>query len=84
MTQHSPHPAANQPLTMCDRLKRMGYAKDQQIRMYGEEFELISDPITISERLIVVDAIERDSREPRRVRIPLTIVNMLLQETRAA
>lgn len=84
MTRQSTHFPMSQPLTMCDRLKRMGYAKDQQIRMYGEEFELVSDPITISEELVVIDAIERESRSLRRVRIPLSIVNMLRRERRAA
>jgi hypothetical protein len=69
---------------LCERLKRLGYEKDKQIRMYGEEFELISDPITIGEHLFVVDAIERKSRSFRRVRIPLTIINMIRQELRVA
>jgi hypothetical protein len=73
-----------QQIAVCERLKRMGYTKDRQIRMYGEEFELISDPITISDRLFVVDAIERKSRSLRRVCIPLPIINMLRRETRAA
>src|SRR5919109_1900806 len=64
-------------VVLCERLKRMGYSKDKQMRIYGEEFELVSDPIAISEHLFVVDAIERKSRSPRRVRIPLNIVNML-------
>jgi hypothetical protein len=84
MTQPSTRAPLHQQLTMCERLKRMGYAKDQQIRIYGEEFELVSDPITISEQLVVIDAIERESRSVRRIRIPLTIVNMLRQELRAA
>lgn len=74
----------DQQIVVCERLKRMGYTKDRQIRMYGEEFELISDPITISDKLFVVDAIERKSRSLRRVCIPLSIINMLRHETRAA
>jgi hypothetical protein len=74
----------DQQIAVCERLKRMGYTKDHQIRMYGEDFELISDPITISDKLFVVDAIERKSRSLRRVCIPLPIINMLRHETRAA
>jgi len=28
----------------CDRLTSIGYAKDRHIRLYGEEFRLISNP----------------------------------------
>ena len=45
------------------------------MRLYGQEFELLSDPIVMADGLIFVDAIEKKSRQPRRVRIPLTIVN---------
>ena len=73
-----------QQSALCERLKRLGYEKDKQIRMYGEEFELISDPITIGEHLYVVDAIERKSKSLRRVRIPLPIIHMIRQDLRAA
>lgn len=73
-----------QQIALCERLKRLGYEKNKQIRMYGEEFDLISDPITISDHLYVVDAIERKSKSLRRVRIPLPIVNMVRQDLRAA
>lgn len=71
-------------IALCERLKRLGYEKDKQIRMYGEEFELISDPITISEHLYVVDAIERKSKNVRRVRIPLPVISMVKRDLRAA
>lgn len=70
----------DQQNALCERLKRIGYERDKQIRMYGEEFELISDPISLGDHLFVVDAIERRSRQIRRVRIPLNIVNTLRQE----
>lgn len=44
--------------------------------MYGEEFELLSDPFIVGNDLVFVDAIERKSRIPRRIRIPLPIVKM--------
>lgn len=52
--------------------------------MYGEQFEVISDPILLSEHLIVVDAIERKSGSVRRVSIPLPILNMVRQKLQAA
>ena len=54
------------------------------MKLYGEEFELISDPFVVGDDLIFVDAIEKKSRQQRRVRIPLPIVKMANQERRAA
>lgn len=69
-------------VTLCDRLKRLGYARNIQMKLYGEIFELTSDPIVVSERLVFVDGIEKKSRERRRIRIPLLVLRMA-QETAA-
>jgi len=88
----------NQPLTVehigalmtshssgvCERLKRLGFAQQNRMKLYGEEFELLSDPFIVGNDLVFVDAIERKSRQQRRVRIPLPIVKMANQERRAA
>jgi len=29
---------------ICDRVKRLGYEPSKRIRLYGEEFEVVSDP----------------------------------------
>ena len=29
---------------MCASVKRLGYGSNQSIRLYGEEFEVVSDP----------------------------------------
>jgi len=69
---------------VCDFLKRLGFAQENRMKLYGEEFELISDPFIVGDDLIFVDAIEKKSRQQRRVRIPLPIVKMANQERRAA
>jgi hypothetical protein len=72
-------------VTLCDRLKRLGYAPHIQVKLYGAIFELISDPIVFSENLVFVDGIEKKSGERRRIRIPLLILRMaqesVVQET---
>jgi hypothetical protein len=73
-----------QEVTICERLKRLGFAQTKQVRMYGEQFELVSDPITIGDHLVVVDALERKSGSLRRVRIPLSILHRIREELRAA
>jgi hypothetical protein len=46
------------------------------MKLYGEEFEILSDPFVIGTDTVFVDAIERKSRVTRRIRIPLPIVKM--------
>lgn len=70
--------------TLCARLRQLGYAQDKQVKLYGEMFELVSDPISVGDNLIFIDARERKSGQRRRVRIPLTVVHMARQQSRAA
>ena len=61
---------------LCEKLKRLGYGQNSQIRLYGDKFDVTSDPVVIAEHLVVVDAIEQRTGRPRRIRIPLNILNM--------
>jgi hypothetical protein len=67
-------------LKLCERIKRLGYAQDHQVALYGEVFDLLSDPFSIGDGIIFVDARERRSGRERRVRVPLNIVQMAKQE----
>jgi hypothetical protein len=58
------------------RLKKLGFTKGSQMKLYGEVFELVSEPIVMADNLVLVDATEKTSGRSRRVRIPLPIVNM--------
>jgi hypothetical protein len=58
------------------RLKRLGFTKGNQMKLYGEVFELVSEPILMADNVVLVDATEKKSGMSRRVRIPLPIVNM--------
>ncbi len=46
------------------------------MKLYGEKFEVASDPIILGDDLVLVDAIEMKSGKVRRVRIPLPILRM--------
>ena len=61
---------------LCEKLKRLGYGQNSQIKLYGDKFDVTSDPVVIAERLVVVDAIEQKTGRPRRIRIPLNILNL--------
>ena len=42
-------------------LQRLGFTTGNQIRLYGEVFELISEPIIMADNLVLVDATEKRS-----------------------
>lgn len=65
-----------QQLNLCTRLKQVGFTHGNQVKLYGLEFELLGEPIAVGDTLVFVDAIEKKSRQSRRIRIPLSIVNM--------
>jgi hypothetical protein len=65
---------------LCERLKRLGFTREQQVKLYGSQFELVGDPIAMSDTVVFFDAVEQKSGELRRVRIPLTIVKMAAQQ----
>jgi hypothetical protein len=69
---------------LCERLKRLGFAQENKMRLYGEEFQLLSDPIITGDDLVFVEVIEKKSRQQRRVRIPLPILNIANDERTAA
>ena len=70
--------------TLCETIKRLGYAQNNQVRLYGDVFDLVSDPVSVGGNFVYVDAVEQKSNQLRRVRIPLTIVQMARTKRRAA
>jgi len=71
-------------LQLLHRLTRLGFARGNQMILYGYKFELVSNPIIVHDSLVVVDAIEAKSQRLRRVRLPLPILRMANAERRAA
>jgi len=65
-----------------ERLTVLGYAHPNRIRMYGEEFDLTSNPFP-DENGFAVDAISRKSGVARRLRIPLSILQMITKDLAA-
>jgi hypothetical protein len=70
--------------TLCEKIRRLGYAQNSQVKLYGEVFDLVSDPVSVGDNLVFVDALERPSGRVRRVCIPLNIVQMAKQSRRVA
>jgi hypothetical protein len=57
-------------------LKKLGYASQHRVKLYGQDFQLLNDPVAMTEKLVVVDAVETKSGRTLRLRIPLNVVNM--------
>jgi hypothetical protein len=60
---------------ICEKLKRLGYARASHIKLYGEQFQLVSDPFP-HETGIAVQAAKSDGKPPRTVKLPLPILKM--------
>lgn len=74
----------DQQISLCARLKGLGFAKGNQVKLYGDVFEVVEDPVVVTSSLVLFDATEKKSGEFRRVRIPLPIVNMANHQQNAA
>ena len=64
-------PASSQ---ICLRLKQMGYSRAKSVKLYGEEFEVLSDPYREDEH-IVIEVKSRRTALHRIVRLPRFVVD---------
>ena len=69
----APSQDAAELLHICDRLRAMGYAESRRIRIYGEEFEVVSNPFPEGNG-IAVRGISRRETEVRIVKLPLPVL----------
>ncbi|HKF04148.1 MAG TPA: hypothetical protein VKB49_17635 [Candidatus Sulfotelmatobacter sp.] len=68
---------------ICEGVKRLGYGASQSIRLYGEEFEVISDPFPEAGG-IAVSARTKKSEEIRVVQLPATVLQSVKGRSIAA
>ncbi len=57
----------------CARIKDLGFASSRHIKMYGESFEIVSDPFSDGDG-VAVRAISGSDPEIRTLRLPTTIL----------
>jgi hypothetical protein len=65
---------------ICEKLKHLGFARSNHVKLYGEQFELISDPFP-QENGIAVEAVRSDGKSPRIIRLPLPVLRMAMAKT---
>jgi len=58
---------------ICDNVKGLGFRAGQRIRLYGEQFEVVSDPFLESDG-IAVHVKRAESAQPRVLQLPATIL----------
>lgn len=58
---------------VCARVKSLGYEASKRIRLYGEEFEVVSDPFPAGDG-IAVNVKGKDGAGTRVVQLPATVL----------
>ena len=64
---------------ICERLQKLGYARERRVRLYGEELHLTANPIADGTGFSIEGLTTRTGHK-KRLRIPLTIVEVLERE----
>jgi len=67
------HSSGRQPAGNCARIRDLGYTSAKHIKMYGERFELVSDPIEDGD-YTVVQVISGSDPTIRTLRLPISIL----------
>ena len=66
-----------------ERLKALGYANRKRIRIYGEDFDLTSNPIADGNGF-AIEAVSRKSGNAKVLRIPLPVLQMVSKDVAAS
>jgi hypothetical protein len=80
MTRNPESPSASE---MCAHIKHLGYAASGRIRLYGEEFEVISDPFPENDG-IAVHVKTKSNSTIRVLQLPATVVQSVRGRTTKA
>jgi hypothetical protein len=71
------HPEQSSSIAeICESVKRLGYGANQNIRLYGEEFEVISDPFPDAGG-IAVNVRTKQSQGIRALQLPATVLQSI-------
>jgi len=75
-------PTSQHPMELnevCDRLQKMGYAEFKRIRIYGQEFEVVSNPFPQGDG-IAIRAFSKRETQTRTLCLPLPVVQMVTRQ----
>lgn len=68
---------------VCAQIKKSGYAASEKVRIYGEEFEILSDPFP-NEIGIAIRVRSRRTSQVRHLQLPATLIHRVSQSPRRA
>jgi len=68
---------------VCAQIKKSGYSQAQKIRIYGEEFETLSDPFP-NEIGIAIQVRSRRTLQVRALQLPATLIHRVSERLRRA
>jgi hypothetical protein len=66
---------------VCIQLQKMGYAESKRIRIYGQDFEALSNPFP-NEDGIAIRAVSKRETQERTLQLPLPVVQMVTRQKR--
>ena len=66
---------------VCARIRQFGYAASQRIRIYGEDFDVLSDPFP-SEGGIAIQVRSKRTAQARVLQLPATVIHGVSETTR--
>jgi hypothetical protein len=60
----------------CRKLSRLGYARSNRVRLYGQELQIVSDPFVHDEGGIAIEVVVDSNPAKRTMRLPLSVVQV--------
>jgi hypothetical protein len=61
------------PVEDCARIKELGYDISHHVQMYGERFEIVSDPVSEGSG-VSIQAVSLENPKRRTLRLPVSII----------
>jgi hypothetical protein len=68
---------------ICAHVKHLGYSASKSVRLYGEQFEVVSDPFPEADGIAVHVTTKKDSKI-RVLQIPATVLHSAKRRRRSA
>ncbi len=68
---------------VCARVRHLGYAASGRVRLYGEEFEVVSDPFPEADGIAVHVTTKKDSKV-RVLQLPATVLQSVRGRRKSA
>jgi hypothetical protein len=68
---------------ICAHVKHLGYSASKSVRLYGEQFEVVSDPFPEADGIAVHVTTKKDSKV-RVLQIPATVLQSAKRRVRTA